>query len=148
MQKNKDKHRKLGSQNLSQLIMLLGQLEKHPNTFGEAGPLTPSEIHTIDAIGEERGVLMSELANRLRVTKGAVTQIIMRLEDKNLVKRAPNPSDSRSVIVTLTSKGKSAFRAHEKMHLDFYLGLSSQLDEQEMEIFEKSIEKLCIYLRK
>jgi len=60
-----------GIQNLSQLIMQLQRLEKSPNAFGEAGPLTPSEIHTIDAIGLDEGVLMSELANRLNITKGA-----------------------------------------------------------------------------
>ncbi|MBM7585358.1 DNA-binding MarR family transcriptional regulator [Bacillus pakistanensis] len=148
MKQTKVDRTKSGSQHLGQLIMLLQRLEKHPHTFGEAGPLTPSEIHTIDAIGVERGVLMSELANRLQVTKGAVTQIIVRLEDKNLVERTPNPTDSRSVIVSLTKKGKSAFRAHEEVHLRFYRELSSQLNEQEIEIFEKCIEKLCTHLRK
>ncbi|MFM1654960.1 MarR family winged helix-turn-helix transcriptional regulator [Brevibacillus sp. B_LB10_24] len=128
--------------------MQLQRLEKHPRTFGEAGPLTPSEIHTIDAIGIERGVLMSELANRLQITKGAVTQLIVRLEDKNLVKRTPNPIDSRSVIVSLTDKGKSAFRAHEEIHSNFYRDLSSQLDEKEIEIFEMCIAKLSNYLQK
>ncbi|MBY0599130.1 MarR family transcriptional regulator [Bacillus bingmayongensis] len=128
--------------------MQLQRLEKHPHTFGEAGPLTPSEIHTIDAIGEERGVLMSELANRLHVTKGAVTQIIVKLENKKLVERTQNPNDSRSVIVALTEKGKNAFRAHEELHLKFYEDLNSQLDEKEIEIFEKCIEKLCTYLQK
>lgn len=148
MEKNKTNQPKTGSQNLGKLIMQLQRLEKHPHSFGEAGPLTPSEIHTIDAIGEERGVLMNELANRLHVTKGAVTQIIVRLEDKKLVERTPNPNDSRSMIVSLTEKGKSAFRAHEEIHLKFYEDLSSQLDEREIEIFEKCIEKLCAYLQK
>jgi DNA-binding MarR family transcriptional regulator len=91
---------------------------------------------------------MSELANCLRVTKGAVTQIIVCLEDKNVMERSPNPTDSRSVIVSLTEKGKSAFRAYEEVHLHFYRELSSQLDEQEIGIFEKCIEKLCVHLQK
>lgn len=148
MKKKKVNHARSGSLNLNQLIMLLGRLEKNPHSFGEAGPLTPSEIHTIDAIGVERGVLMSELANRLHVTKGAVTQIIVRLEGKKLVARTPNPADSRSVIVSLTEKGKNAFRAHEEVRLNFYQELSSQLDEQEIEIFEKCIEKLCAHLQR
>jgi DNA-binding MarR family transcriptional regulator len=148
MEQKKADRTKSGSQKLGQLIMQLQRLEKQPHTFGEAGPLTPSEIHTIDAIGVERGVLMSELANRLQVTKGAVSQIVVRLEDKNLVKRTPNPTDSRSVIVSLTEKGKSAFQAHEEVHFNFYRELSSQLDEQEIEVFEKCVEKLCAHLKK
>ncbi|MNJ49000.1 Multidrug resistance operon repressor [compost metagenome] len=144
---NNNKYSRKGIQNLSQLIMQLQRLEKHPNTFGEAGPLTPSEIHTIDAIGLDEGVLMGELANRLHITKGAVTQIIIRLENKSLVKRTPNPDDSRSVIVSLTDLGKGAFRAHEEMHLQFYSELSSQLTDHEIEIFETCIAKLCKYLK-
>lgn len=136
------------SRKLSQLIMLLQHLEKDPHTFGEGGSLTPSEIHTIDAIGEESGVLMNELAKRLQVTKGAVTQLIVRLEEKKLVERKDNPNDSRSVIVFLTEKGKSAFRAHEELHLAFYQDLSSQLDPKEIEVFETCIDKLCAYLKK
>lgn len=146
MENKKKESQKKSIQNLSKLILQLQRLEKHPNTFGDAGSLTPSEIHTIDAIGLEGGILMSELANRLDITKGAATQIVGKLEGKRLVKRIPNPNDSRSVCVTLTEIGKSAFLAHEEMHLQFYEDLSSQLSEKEIEIFEICIEKLCRYL--
>lgn len=65
-----------GSRNLGRLIIQLQRLERNPRTFGEAGPLTPSEIHTIDAIGCGNGILMSELATRLGVTKGAVHKLL------------------------------------------------------------------------
>ncbi|WP_289317018.1 MarR family transcriptional regulator [Peribacillus sp. NJ4] len=139
---------KTGSRNLGRLFMQLQRLERHPRTFGDAGPLTPSEIHTIDAIGYDGGILMSELATRLSVTKGAVTQIIGRLESKELVKRSPHPDDSRAVIISLTEKGKSAYRVHEELHLNFYKELSAQLDQKEIEIFEKCIQKLNEFLQK
>jgi len=148
MDKEKASQPKTSIRNLNQLIVQIQRLEKHPRTFGEAGPLTPSEIHTIDAIGIEDGVLMSELAARLQITKGAVTQLVVRLESQSLVARTPNPVDSRSFIVSLTDKGKSAFRAHEEIHSNFYRELSSQLDEKEIETFELCIAKLSNYLRK
>ncbi|WP_205093782.1 MarR family winged helix-turn-helix transcriptional regulator [Thalassobacillus pellis] len=128
--------------------MQLQQLERHPRTFGEAGALTPSEIHTIDAIGLEHGILMSELADRLGVTKGAITQIVTRKKMKELVKRTPHPTDSRAVLVSLTEKGKDAYRAHETLHQHFYQQLRSQLDPKEIEIFERCIEKLNTFLEK
>lgn len=147
-QSNNHNSSKTGSQNLGRLIMKLRQLERHPRTFGEGGPLTPSEIHTIDAIGCEGGILMSELAARLSITKGAVTQIFRRLESKGLVKRSPHANDSRAVIISLTEKGKNAFRVHEELHLNFYKELSAQLDEKEIQIFEKCIQKLNEFLEK
>jgi DNA-binding MarR family transcriptional regulator len=147
-QSNDVNNSKTGSQNLGRLIMKLRQLERHPRTFGEGGELTPSEIHTIDAIGCEDGILMREVAARLDVTKGAVTQIFRRLEAKGLVKRSPDPDDARAVIISLTEKGKIAYRVHKELHLNFYKELSAQLDEKEIQIFETCMEKLNEFLDK
>lgn len=122
--------------------MQLRKLERQPHTFGQAGMLTPSEIHTIDAIGCDGAVLMSELAARLGVTKGAITQLVDRLESKALVLRSPHPTDSRSSLLSLTDLGKEAYLAHEAVHISFYDQLRSQLTEQEIEVFEKSINIL------
>lgn len=91
---------------------------------------------------------MSELATRLGVTKGAVTQLIVRLEAKGLVTRTPHPTDSRAIVISLTDKGKEAYTAHEEVHVQFYENLRSQLSENEIEIFEKCIDKLCDFLQR
>lgn len=140
--------RNKGSRNLGRLIMQLKRLERQPHTFGSAGTLSPSEIHTIDAIGCDGAILMSELAVRLGVTKGAITQLIDRLLAKELVTRTPHPHDSRGIIISLTTKGKEAYKAHEAKHNQFYDQLRSHLNEQEIKIFEKSIEILNDVLSK
>ncbi|PYI53811.1 MarR family winged helix-turn-helix transcriptional regulator [Paenibacillus flagellatus] len=122
--------------------MQLRRLERHPKRFGDAGLLTPSEIHTIEAIGDEGGVRMSELAGRLGVTKGAVTQIVSRLEEKELLTRSPHPHDSRATVLTLSEKGKEAFRAHEDVHDRFYERLRARLSDSEIDIFEKGLRTL------
>lgn len=136
------------SRNLGRLIMQLQRLERSPKTFGEAGKLTPSEIHLIDAIGCDNTVLMGELAKALGVTKGAVTQIVDRLERIDLLERIPHPTDLRSTYVSLTQKGGIAYQAHDKMRLDFYRQLQSQLDDEEMAAFDNAIEKLISSLKK
>ncbi|AZS16295.1 MarR family winged helix-turn-helix transcriptional regulator [Paenibacillus lutimineralis] len=140
-------HEQQGSRNLGRLIMQLRRLERQPHTFGSAGPLTPSEIHTITAIGTEGNVLMSELASRLGITKGAVTQLIARLEAKELVVRSPHPYDARGIVLSLTALGQEANAAHDRVHLDFYNRLRTQLSAQEIEIFEKCIDKLNHFLQ-
>ncbi|MFE5318858.1 MarR family winged helix-turn-helix transcriptional regulator [Paenibacillus sp. NPDC056579] len=135
------------SRNLGRLILQLRRLERQPQTFGGAGSVTPSEIHTIEAIGCEGSVLMSELAARLGVTKGAVSQLVVRLEAKQLVKRTSYPHDSRGILISLTDKGKEAYVAHEEVHVRFYDQLRSQLSEQEVETFDRCIEKLNDFLQ-
>ncbi len=136
-----------GSLRLGQLILQLRKLESSPKFYGTEAALTPSEIHTIDAIGEDGGVLMKELAARLAITKGAVTQIVDRLEAKALAKRSPHPHISRGILVSLTDSGIDAYRAHAKMHLAFYDQLRASFTEEEIDIFEKCVAKLSDILR-
>ncbi len=89
---------------------------------------------------------MSELAARLQVTKGAVTQIIARLEAKLLVKRTLHPADSRATELSLTELGLAAYRAHEETERQFYSELREQLTEQEIQVFEVCMEKLSRFL--
>jgi len=137
-----------GSHSLGRLFLQLRRLERQPQHFGNAGSITPSEIHTIEGIGYEGAILMNELATHLGVTKGAVSQLIVRLEAKQLVMRSSYPHDSRAILISLTEKGKEAYKAHEEMHIQFYDQLRSELSQEEIEIFEKCIEKLNGFLQK
>ncbi|WP_042161855.1 MarR family winged helix-turn-helix transcriptional regulator [Paenibacillus gorillae] len=128
------------------LILQLRKLERQPRTFEGIGPLTPSEMHTIDAIGPEGSVLMSELAARLGITKGAVTQLIARLESKTLVVRSMHPTDHRSTLISLTVQGKAAYTMHEELHQAFYNQLQTQMSPEEIAVFAKTIDKFIFAL--
>lgn len=134
-------HSDTASHRLGRLIMQLRKLESSPRTFGKAGALTPSEIHTIDAIGDSDGLLMRELADRLGVTKGAVTQIVDRLEGKDLVRRSPHPNVPKGILLKLTELGLSAYLAHKELHIAFYDQLRASFTVEEIDIFERCIAK-------
>lgn len=139
---------KAGRLGIGRLLLQFKQLEKQPYTFGPAGALTPSEIHTIDAIGCDGRLPMGELAARLGVTKGAVSQLIKRLEQKDCVQRESHPEDSRIILVSLTGIGRTAYRIHERQNAEFYARLSARLSMEEIKTFTKCIDELCEILRK
>lgn len=47
------------------------------------------------------------LAERMGMTKGAITKLGSRLVEKGLVKREANPDDKRAQTLSLTSRGRS-----------------------------------------
>lgn len=51
---------------------------------------------------------MARIGERLQVHPTSVTSTIDRLERDDLVSRAPNPDDRRSILVTLTNTGREA----------------------------------------
>lgn len=135
------------SLSIGRLVMQLKKLERDPKQYGKAGLLTPAEIHIIDGIGCGAGSLMSELASRMEVTKGAITQIISRMEDKGFVQRSKHITDARATIVSLTEKGVWAYKAHQAMHQEFCQKLQAQFSPQEIAAFRIFINKFCDILQ-
>ncbi|MBV9230103.1 MAG: MarR family transcriptional regulator [Chloroflexi bacterium] len=59
------------------------------------------------------GATVTELATRLEVTKQAVSQVVIYLEQCGYVVRQPHPHDRRGKIVVLTKRGRDCIRATE-----------------------------------
>jgi DNA-binding MarR family transcriptional regulator len=55
------------------------------------------------------GTRMSELAERLGVSKQAVTQLVDELESFGVVERVPDPEDARARRVCFTARGRAGF---------------------------------------
>ena len=95
-------------------------LEKKPRDYGTGTLLYPSEIHVIASVAENPDAHMSGIAKILGVTRGAVMQLVVKLEKKGLVERYRNGKDSKKVFLKLTPKGKKAAFGHEKYHEKMY----------------------------
>ena len=56
------------------------------------------------------GLHASDLADRLKVSRQAVAQLVAALERHEYVMRGPHPSDARALIIELTDRGRQALR--------------------------------------
>ncbi|GII57248.1 hypothetical protein Pth03_56370 [Planotetraspora thailandica] len=78
---------------------------------------TLSVLHTLSSGGPKR---LSELTAGEQVTQPAITQIVRNLERYGLVRRQPDPSDGRAVLVHITAAGAAVVdgrRAERMAHL-------------------------------
>jgi len=92
------------------------RLESIPLDHGTGDRLFPVETHTVEAIGNHPGTTVTLLANTLGVTKGAVSQTLVKLLRKGLVERRPDPEDAKTIHLHLTKQGKTVFTGHAKFH--------------------------------
>lgn len=125
--------------------------QKRPRKYGLEELLYQSEIHTIMLIGKNKGLGVTELAAKAGITKGAISQMVNKLETKGLIKKYTNPENNAKVVVELTNKGKVAFFSHERFHEEIDSELYSFLDslslnklavlEDFFELLEKGIDK-------
>src|SRR4051812_46797455 len=77
----------------------------HVRAYG----LTHPQFDIIATLGNTPGMTYKELGQRTLITKGTLTGVIDRLEQKGLVERARNTDDKRSYFVRLTAGGEQVF---------------------------------------
>jgi len=88
--------------------------------FGTGIPLYKTEIHTIDAIGKNPDLTITELAESMNVTKGAVSQMVNKLVAKGLIIKKRSKKDARFFTLHLTENGQIGFDKHEEYHSMIY----------------------------
>ena len=88
-----------------------------PRDFGTGVLLHRVEIHTIQAIAENEGINVTDLAKIMNVTKGAISQTLSKLEKKKLVEKQNSHKNQKEIELYLTDAGWIGYHQHEKMHM-------------------------------
>ncbi|MDO5406261.1 MAG: MarR family transcriptional regulator [Eubacteriales bacterium] len=115
--------------------------EHYLNTVREYAPgtnLYMREVHFLVAADPEQPISISELAERLEVTLGAVSQMATKLEKKGLVLRSPDPNDRRRTMVSLTEAGIRLYQEH----MEYDKKSVNALSEIFQEFSEEEIKRL------
>ncbi len=130
--------------NFSRAMAKYSQIERKAFDFGIGMELYPAEIHMVMAVDMRDGAGVTELAEELGITKGAVSQLVTKLVKKGLLLKEPDPENGSRVVVMTTEIGHAAsenhlafHRDHDKIFLEYMATLDaasyatvSQLSEQ------------------
>jgi DNA-binding MarR family transcriptional regulator len=101
--------------------------------FGHSD-LRPGEFFLLMSLrraGQEEGLRASDLASRLGVTAGNVTQIVAALEERGLVERRPDAADRRVVRVRVTDSGSALMAETREAFERAYARLVEELGEED-----------------
>lgn len=118
----------------------MNMMENQPHDFGVDMPLHLSEIHTIQAIGQNPENNIRILSGLLGVTPSAASQVVSRLTKRGLVRKVRGIRDEREVTLELTETGRTAFQNHEKTHTRLYERIASRvgpMNEMEREVLAR-----------
>ena len=81
--------------------------------------LFPSEIHLMAVIDEDQATNATVMANKLGITKGAVSQTFSRLEKKGILTKIKDPYKKNELTAYFTKLGKGALKEHRKLRAVF-----------------------------
>lgn len=109
--------------------------------------LTTTELHVIEAIGEE-SLTMNELSEKLGITMGTATVAINKLSEKLFIDRERSEEDRRKVYVRLSKKGLMAYKYHGNFHSNILEKVTTNVEKEKLDIFIEVFEKIVENLNK
>ncbi len=105
--------------------------------------LTPAQFDVIAELEGTEGLTCAELSQHTLTTKGTLTGVLDRLEQKELIQRGVVGGDRRATRVQLTSKGQVLFEQVFPVHADYMRPFFVRaLDEPEVQVAKQLLRRI------
>lgn len=101
---------------LLQIANKYSRIERQPIHVDDDVEITTREAHTIQVVGEDKEINITDMATHFGVTKSAASQIVAKLTEKGFIEKMPAPHSNKELQLSLTRLGWQAFYAHERFH--------------------------------
>jgi len=125
---------------LRKVIRAIGLHSKHLN---KTSGLTSPQLIIMQEIDKASGVNSSQVAKKVNLSAATVTNIVDRLESKNLVSRVRNTEDKRKVSLYLTDDGKAILLNAPQPLQEHFIKNFANLAQWEQSQMLSSIERLA-----
>ena len=110
---------------LAEARALSGDFDQLSQAVAERVGLSPIELLAMDLVSTVGSLSAGQLARELRLTTGAITGLVDRLERAGFAKRVADPDDRRRVLVTATSKERKV----GELYAPLAVGLRRVIDQ-------------------
>ena len=101
-------------ENAIRALNLINERARKARDYGTGDALFHAEVHMLVAIHNHPEANASDLAKTLGITSGAVTQVVRKLKNKQLVEQFQQIENRKAVFFRLTAKGAQVYRGHEQ----------------------------------
>ena len=109
-------------------------------TIKESG-LTVAQFAVLEALYNKGDLRIQELIEKILTTSGNITVVIKNLEKDDLVKKIPDPSDKRAVIISITKKGKEIIEGILPKHIENINRIFNVLSDEEKILLKNILKK-------
>lgn len=99
-------------------------------------------------ISGSEGITLSELGDKMVVTRANITSLIDRMESRNYIERVINPNDRRSIKAVIRKEGIEIINKILPTHKIFSKEILGFLTEAEKERVNKLLEKILEEIKK
>lgn len=108
----------------------------------DCGSLTYTEYDYLETIFEKGSVRLSELADQMRVSKPTASNMVSRLQRKQLVTRNPCPKDGRAANIELSETGKELLTYDRQLYSNLISELLEGMPQKDRKQLETSLAQM------
>ena len=106
--------------------------------------LRPVDFSVLSLIRHNPGTTSRQLCQTLNILPPNMVVFLKSFEKRQLVERAPHPTDGRAMGLTLTESGEALIQAAEKTAMDSGLKATSALTESERQTLARLLQKIYL----
>jgi DNA-binding MarR family transcriptional regulator len=126
----------------STLDISLKKIQKDIGNGSVISRLTINQLQYIEAIYELENPTITEIAEKLEITKASVTTAINKLSQLGYVTKTQSTEDKRIFHVCLTEASDKLMKAKSQASKEYVEFIYSALGKDEARQFEKTLTKL------
>lgn len=130
------------------MIHILSTGKNTPIKYGEI-ELFRAEVHILEVIANNQGITATEITRKMDITKGAVSQIVIKLIKKGLIVKKEQADNLKVKELFLTPTGKEVNRYHALREKSLLTSLRDHLDilsDKEIRVFSKIVNRVSDYI--
>ena len=101
---------------LLRVAKMYSRIEELPIPVEEGLEVTTREAHTVEAVGENEPMSVTQVASYFGITKSAASQMVARLTKKGFLIKKQSVHSNKEFELSLTQLGWRVFHAHERFH--------------------------------
>ncbi len=133
----------IGEQILTALRRVTRAVDRYSRQLAQNHGLTGPQALIMTQVARSDGIGMGELARRVNLSQGTVTDIANRLESRQLLVRQRDSADRRRVTLSLTPAGKALLSSPLPLLQEDFLAQLKQLQDWEQSQLLSSLQRIA-----
>ncbi|HLS17236.1 MAG TPA: homoprotocatechuate degradation operon regulator HpaR [Paenalcaligenes sp.] len=127
--------------NLPQILLAAREaLMKHFRPLIRAFDLTDQQWRVLRIVYEEQAIEPRILCEQCQIVSASMAGVLTRMEERDLIRRAPFPGDQRRALIKITPKGQDIAEQLSPLITEQYRRVEQALGKKQLQLFVDTVE--------
>ncbi len=139
---------KVLNQVLKDLFYKILRIQERDVAVATNSRLSRTEMHVLEIVEDMPNVTLTQIAEKLGITKATASVTVARLENKGYLEKVRMDADKRKSMLRLTETGLFCYDKHKQFHDSMVQSLLQEFRIEDYPNVIKSLEALLLFFNR